>query len=169
MMDSVSLRPWEPADAGLLHSYFNNINIWNNMRDYIPHPYTPEDAEKFIADQAGLSPVQNFAIQIGTDLCGGIGILLRTDVYKMNVELAYWIAEPFWGKKIASQAVEQMTTYIFENFAINRIVAEVFEYNKPSMRVLEKNGYFLETVSRKGVLKNDYLVDNFIWVKQKIF
>ena len=62
-----------------------------------------------------------------------------------------------------------MTDYCFENFAINRIVAEVFEYNKPSMRVLEKNGYFLETVSRKSVLKNDFLVDNFIWVKQKIY
>jgi hypothetical protein len=34
--------------------------------------------------------------------------------------------------------------------------------------VLEKNGYFLETVRRKGILKNDYLYDEFVWVKQKI-
>jgi RimJ/RimL family protein N-acetyltransferase len=62
-----------------------------------------------------------------------------------------------------------MTEYTFENFSINRIVAEVFEYNRPSMRVLEKNGYYLQTVSRKGILKNDYLYDNYIWVNQKIY
>jgi RimJ/RimL family protein N-acetyltransferase len=62
-----------------------------------------------------------------------------------------------------------MTEYTFENFYINRIVAEVFEYNRPSMRVLEKNGYYLQTVSRKGILKNDYLYDNYIWVIQKIY
>ena len=139
------------------------------MRDYIPHPYTLDDAEKFIADQSNLSPVQNFAVLHGPDLAGGIGITLRSDVYKMNVELGYWVAEPFWGKKIATEAVRQMTEYVFENFAINRIVAEVFEYNRSSMRVLEKNGFFLENVSRKGVLKNGLLVDNFFWVKQKIY
>ncbi|MBI5856202.1 MAG: GNAT family N-acetyltransferase [Sphingobacteriales bacterium] len=168
-MSSISIRPWLAEDADLLTSYFNNIKIWNNMRDYIPHPYTIEEAEKFIAAQAGVSPVQNFAIIDGLNLTGGIGIILKSDVYKMNVELGYWIAEPFWGKGIATEAVRLMTGYVFETFAINRIVAEVFEYNKSSMRVLEKNGYFLETVSRKGVLKNDYLVDNFFWVKQKIY
>ena len=168
-MNSVSLRSWNSEDAALLQSHFNNINIWNNMRDYIPHPYSIDDAEKFIADQVDLLPVQNFAIVEGTELAGGIGITLRSDVYKMNVELGYWIAEPFWGRKIATEAVRLMTDHVFENFAINRIVAEVFEYNKPSMRVLEKNGYFLENVSRKGILKNEVLYDNFLWVKQKIY
>jgi RimJ/RimL family protein N-acetyltransferase len=62
-----------------------------------------------------------------------------------------------------------MVEYVFESFVINRIVAEVFDYNKPSMRVLEKNGFYLESVSRKGILKNDYLLDNFVWVNQKIY
>jgi RimJ/RimL family protein N-acetyltransferase len=62
-----------------------------------------------------------------------------------------------------------MSDYVFETFAINRIVAEVFDYNKSSMRVLEKNGYYLETVRRKGILKNDLLRDDFVWVKQKVY
>jgi [ribosomal protein S5]-alanine N-acetyltransferase len=87
----------------------------------------------------------------------------------MNVELAYWIAEPYWGQGIASEAVRLMTNYIFETFVINRIVAEVFECNKASMRVLEKNGFFLESVARKGILKNNLLMDNYYWVKQKFY
>lgn len=168
-MIAVTIRPWQTEDQSLLAAYFNNIQIWNNMRDYIPHPYTEEQAGKFILAQQDLEPAQNFAILLEGEVCGGIGILLKEDVYRMNVELAYWIAEPFWGKGIATEAVRLMTEYTFEHFAINRIVAEVFEYNKPSMRVLEKNGYYLQTVSRKGILKNDYLFDNYIWVKQKLF
>ena len=166
---SVSIRPWVLEDATVLALYLNNINIWNNMRNYLPYPYTLVDAEEFITAQVLISPVQNFAILNDNEVVGGIGILLKTDVYLMNVELGYWIGEPFWGLGIATEAVRLMTDHIFQSFAINRIVAEVFEYNKSSMRVLEKNGYYLETVSRKGLLKNDYLIDNYIWVKQKIY
>ena len=165
----VSIRPWLTEDATLLATYFNNVNIWNNMRNIIPNPYGIEDADRFIANQISLEPTQNFAIIESEALVGGIGINLKSDVYIMNVEIGYWLAEPFWGQGIATEAVRLMTNYIFETFAINRIIAEVFEYNKPSMRVLEKNGYYLENVSRKGILKNNYLYDNFIWVKQKIY
>lgn len=165
----ISLRPWSIEDAATLTAYFNNINIWNNLRDYIPHPYRTGDAVKFISDQSLLMPTQNFAILNEQEIVGGIGLILQEDVYKMNVELGYWVAEPFWGTGIATISVGLMTQYIFETFAINRVVAEVFDYNKASMRVLEKNGYYLESVRRKGILKNDLLTDDFVWVKQRIY
>lgn len=165
----ISLKPWAIEDATTLTTYFNNVNIWNNLHDYIPHPYTTEDAIKFINGQLELTPTQNFAILNEQEIVGGIGIILQKDVYKMNVELGYWVAEPFWGTGIASIAVGLMTAYIFDTFAINRIVAEVFEYNKSSMKVLEKNGYHLECVRRKGILKNDILVDDYVWVNQKVY
>ncbi|MFY8128577.1 MAG: GNAT family N-acetyltransferase [Chitinophagaceae bacterium] len=164
----ISLQPWSLDYKEQLVEYFNNINIWNNLRNYIPHPYTTEDAEKFILTQIETFPSQNFAIFNENELVGGIGINLCNDVYVMNVELGYWIAEPFWHQGIATIAVGLMTNYVFENFAINRIVAEVFEYNKPSMRVLEKNGYYLECLRRKSILKNNYLYDDYVWVKQKV-
>lgn len=165
----ISLRPWTIADASTLTAYFNNINIWSNLRDYIPHPYVVKDAEEFVTNQAAIEPTRNFAILNEGEIVGGIGIILQEDVYRMNVELGYWIAEPFWGQGIATIAVGLMTEYVFSTFTINRIVAEVFEYNKASMRVLEKNGYYLESVRRKGILKNDLLADDFVWVKLKIY
>ncbi len=165
----ISLRPWAIEDAATLTAYFNNINIWNNLRDYVPHPYTLEDSEEFITSQLALFPTQNFAIINEGEIVGGIGMVLLDDIYKMNVELGYWVAESFWHTGIATIAVGLMTNYIFETFAVNRIVAEVFEPNKGSMRVLEKNGFFLESVRRKGILKNELLMDDFVWVKQKIY
>jgi RimJ/RimL family protein N-acetyltransferase len=166
---NISLQPWKKEDAITLSGYYNNPNIWINLRDNIPNPYTLEDAEKFIEAQSELLSLQNFSILNGNEITGGIGITLLQDVYKMNVEMGYWVAEPFWGQGIASEAVRLMTQYVFDNYAINRIVCEVFEYNKSSMRVLEKNGFYLECVRRKGILKNDLLTDDFIWVKQKIY
>ena len=165
----IYLKTWAIDDAENLAKYLNNINIWNNLRDYLPYPYTIEDAEIFIAKQTEVFPTQNFAIISDDVIVGGIGINLLQDIYKMNVELGYWIAEPFWGNGIATEAIRLITSYIFENFSINRIVAEVFDYNKASMRALEKNGYHLETVTRKGILKNELLYDNYIWVLQKIY
>ena len=163
----ITLQPWTLEDAQRLSDCFNNINIWNNLRDYIPHPYHVKDAEQFIANQIQLFPTQNFAIVDEGEIVGGIGISLLEDVYKMNVELGYWVAEPYWGQGIGTISVGLMAEYVFANFVINRIVAEVFEYNKASMRVLEKNGFYLETVRRKGILKSDVLLDDFVWVKQK--
>src|ERR1700712_3353808 len=133
----ISLQPWQPADTTALATYYNNIIIWNNLRDYIPHPYTLEEAEKFILSQQEIFPIRNFAIAHGKEIVGGIGIVLLDDVYRMNVELGYWIAEPYWNQGIATVAVGLMTEYVFANFAINRIIAEVFDYNRASMRVLE--------------------------------
>lgn len=164
----VTLPYWNLEQENWLAENFNNQLIWNNLRNYIPFPYTQQDAHKFIVAQEAYFPQQNFAIKYGDDLAGGIGILLREDIYCMNVELSYWIAQPFWGLGIATQAVALLVPYVFQNFAINRIVAEVFEHNKASMRVLEKNGFHLESVQRKGIYKNEKLLDNYIWVLQKI-
>jgi RimJ/RimL family protein N-acetyltransferase len=41
----------------------------------------------------------------------------------------------------------------------------VFETNKASMRVLEKNGFKLECIHKKGVIKNGMLLDDYVWVK----
>ena len=44
----VSLRVLDENDALDLAFLANNINIWNNVRDYFPHPYSQEDADFFI-------------------------------------------------------------------------------------------------------------------------
>lgn len=165
----ISLRKWNETDAETLALLFNNLHIWNNLRDAVPFPYTLENAKQFIAQQQDTVPVQNFAILNHDEIVGGIGINLMEDIYRMNVEMGYWIAERFWGMGIATIATGLMSDYVFQTFAINRIVAEVFEPNKASMRVLEKNGFTLECVRRKGVLKNDVLLDDYVWVKHRVY
>lgn len=166
---AVTIRQWAIEDINSLVKYANNINIWNNLRDYFPHPYTEEHAKSWIDNNGNSTPLINFAIDLDGEAIGGIGLILNTDVYVMSAEIGYWIGEPFWGKGIVTEAIRQMTEYTFYYFDIVRIYAEVFENNKPSMRALEKNGYYLEGVRRKSVFKNGILMDDFIWVKLRGF
>jgi RimJ/RimL family protein N-acetyltransferase len=41
----------------------------------------------------------------------------------------------------------------------------VFEYNKASMKVLERSGFHLESVQKRSVIKNNEIIDEHIWVK----
>jgi RimJ/RimL family protein N-acetyltransferase len=162
---SVLIRKWNINDIEVLVQIANNINVWNNLRNYFPHPYTIEDAKSWLELVDVEGATLNFAIEFEGVLVGGIGLIPNSDVYVMSAEIGYWIGESYWGKGIATEAIRQITEYIFYNFDIIRIYAEVFENNKPSMRALEKNGFYLEGVRRKSILKNGNLMDDYIWVR----
>ena len=162
---AVLIRQWTATDLPNLLHHANNINIWNNLRNYFPHPYTEEAGKEWLEKTISATPVVNLAIDLDGEAIGGIGLILNTDVYIMSAEMGYWIGEAWWGKGIATEAIRQMVEYTFYYFDIIRLYAEVFETNKASMRVLEKNGFYLEGVRRKAVLKNGVLMDDYIWVK----
>ena len=162
---AVTIRQWVSTDLPNLVLYANNINIWNNLRNYFPTPYTEADAIAWLEKTIDASPIVNLAIDIDGQAIGGIGLILNSDVYVMSAEIGYLLGEPFWGQGITTEAVRQMVDYTFYYYDIVRLYAEVFEINKASMRVLEKNGFYLEGVRRKAVLKNGVLMDDYIWVK----
>ena len=161
----ITIRKWTTDDIHSLAKYANNINIWNNLRNYFPHPYTEEQAKAWIERVVDEVPIVSLAIDLDGEAIGGIGLILNSDVYMYSAEIGYWIGEPFWGQGIATEAIRQMIDYTFYYFDIVRIYAEVFENNKASMRALEKNGFYLEGVRRKSVFKNNTLMDDYIWVK----
>lgn len=161
----ILIRSWEFKDLDTLVFHANNINVWNNLRNYFPYPYTVEDGKAWLEKVVDAVPVINMAIDVDGEAVGGIGLILNGDVYLKSAEIGFWIGEDYWRKGIMTEALRQMTEYAFYYFDLVRLYAEVFETNKASMRVLEKNGFYLEGVRRKAVFKNDVLMDDYIWVK----
>lgn len=137
----------------------NNKKIWDNVRDIFPHPYSEKDAESFIKTQDEDDLKDNFAIECNGDFCGAIGLILEQDVYRKSAEIGYWVGEPYWGKGVATRAVDLLARYAFDELGLVRLYAGVFEYNRGSMRVLEKNGFIKEGISKKAVFKNDRFWD----------
>ncbi len=164
-MNKVVLRPWQKQDAQELAAVANNRNIWNNVRDALPNPYTVMDALQWISHVNNQNPVVNFAIVCNGLVTGSIGCTLRDDIARKCIEIGYFVGETYWGKGIASEAVKQLTEFIATRLDIVRIEAHVFASNKASMKVLQKNGFYLEAICRKAAYKNNELLDDYIWVK----
>lgn len=159
----IALRPYRTDDAEELAKKANNPKIARYLTDGFPHPYTLEHARSFISKSKSNHPVQVFAITYNDELIGGIGIHPQTDIMKLNAELGYWIAEDFWGKGIATFAIQQMVEYAFNNFDISRIYARPFGSNKTSAHILEKCGFTLEAKIENCIIKNGIVEDELIY------
>jgi RimJ/RimL family protein N-acetyltransferase len=143
---NIKLRKWIKGDIDSLVLFANNINISKNLADRFPYPYLREFGLDFIQRVSADNPTKIFAICLEELAIGSIGIFPKTDIHRKNAEIAYWIAEPYWGKGIATKAIQLMTQYTFNTFDISRIYAKPFGNNKISHSVLEKVGFKLEAV-----------------------
>ena len=139
----------------------NDRDIWLNLRDRFPHPYTRKDGLGFITLARRSQPEEHFAIDVGGDAVGAIGFLLRDDVDRVSAEVGYWIGRSYWGRGIATEALVGVTRYAFDTHGLTRMFATPFAHNLASCRVLEKAGYVLEGRLARSAIKNDQVVDQF--------
>lgn len=160
-----SLRHWTVRDKASLVRYANNRKIWMSLRDAFPHPYTEASAEAFLEMVGRQDPVTFFAIATSDEAIGGIGVSIGADVHRRTAELGYWLAEPFWGRGIVSEAVSAFTDYAFDQFDLVRIHAEPYAVNAASCRVLEKSGYVAEGLMRSNAIKDGRLLDQWLYAK----
>ncbi len=154
---SIKLRSFRQNDASTLVTLCNNKKIWDNVRDYFPHPYTKQDAMDFIKSATAKRPQEIFAIEYENQLVGCIGVHPQTDVYRLSAEIGYWIGEPFWGMGIATRAIRLVVTYAFNTLGVLKIYAGCFDFNLASQKVLLKAGFQEEATLKKAVFKNEVL------------
>jgi [ribosomal protein S5]-alanine N-acetyltransferase len=159
------LRPWSMDDVDSLVRYADNPRIAAGMRNAFPFPYTRDDAERFISTVACDEKNLFFAIVFKEEAIGSIGIHRLEDVYSCTAEIGYWLAEPFWGRGVITNAVQALVPVAFKLLPIERIQAGVFSSNVPSMRVLEKTGFIREAVHVKAIYKQGQLLDEVIYVR----
>lgn len=159
--EGFQIRSWTLEDIPSLARHANNPNISANLRDGFPYPYSEINAEIFIT--ANLNASLNFAIAVNEEAAGGIGLITGADVHRYTAEIGYWLAEPYWGRGIMPRAVQALTNYAFQHTDLIRIYASVFETNPASVRVLEKNGFQLEGILRKNVIKKGVIMDSYLY------
>jgi len=147
------VRPWRSSDASAVAKHANNANVARNLRDRFPHPYTASDARHFIESVMDARPMTNFAITVDGEPVGAIGFSPGSDVERYAAEIGYWLAEPFWGRGIAVEALELVTAYAFDECNLLRLFALPFADNDRSTRVLEKAGYAREGLLRASAVK----------------
>ena len=167
--NGITLRPWRESDLAALVRHADNFNIWINLRDAFPRPYNEEAGRHWLL--MALSEPTNIllAIDVDGEAIGGIGAHFLSDVYRINAEIGYWLAEEYWGRGIVSTAVNLLVDHVFGHYPdIQRIYADLFAYNPGSARVLQKCGFHLEAVHKNAVIKNGKVVDEHRYVRFRI-
>lgn len=161
---NVKIRSWDLSDAPYIAEFANNRNIADMLRDGFPYPYSIKDANNFI--QAAIkkdASAHLFAIDYEGISIGSIGAIFKDDIYRLNVEIGYWLAEEYWGKGITTKAIMLISRYIFTSFDTLRIFAEPFADNIGSQKALEKAGFRKEARFKNNIIKNGIIKDSMIY------
>ncbi len=157
------IRSWELGDETALASNVNNPNITRTLAARQPRTYTEAHAKAWIELCALEADPVNFAIACGSDVIGSIGLTLQRGARRQSAEVGFWIAEDYWGKGIATKALQAFSEYAFAQFGLLRLHAYVFDGNDASIRVLQKAGYTYEGTLSASITKDDRIIDELVY------
>jgi RimJ/RimL family protein N-acetyltransferase len=158
-LGACEVRSWDVSDLASLVAHANNRNVWINLRDRFPYPYTAADGRSFIRMARRTEPETFFAIAVAGEAVGAIGYVLQHDVERVSAEIGYWLGEAWWGKGLVTEAVKAVTAYAVDRHGLSRVFAVPFAHNTASVRVLEKAGYVLEGRLRRSAIKDGHIID----------
>ena len=150
------LRALRPDDAPTIAQLAGHREIADTTLS-IPHPYSVEKAQEWIATHAGPQNTTKqlvFGITTRADgqLIGTVG-LREIDIEHCHAEMGFWIGVGCWGNGYATEAAKAVIRYGFAELKLNRIYAHHMVRNPASGRVLEKIGMKREGLLRQRVRK----------------
>lgn len=159
--DDLRLSAIHERDKTAFVAALNDKEIYDHTLR-IPYPYTEADAEAFI-DRANAATAHrghpvHFAIRNVQDQL--IGVCGFDDLsYGHRAEIGYWLARPHWGRGVMTDVIRSVCALAFEQWALVRITAHVFDFNLRSARVLEKNNFVCEGRLKKCCHKDGRFID----------
>ena len=163
--DGFYLSSVQPNDKFALLKHFEAKEISDATLN-IPYPYSEADADRWINRRIEISRSQakevTFAIrQDDGEMVGAVGSGSFEVGTSHRAGIGYWLARPYWGRGVMTDAVRAYVRYAFNELGLLRLTAHVYTFNVGSARVLEKNGFKLEGLLRKHYLKGEALHDAY--------
>ncbi|MBY0271804.1 MAG: GNAT family N-acetyltransferase [Alphaproteobacteria bacterium] len=131
--ERLTLRPLRVEDAVLIQHLLNDKDIAEKLRR-VPHPYTFQDAETFVA----------FAQRsMAEGKCVILAIVRRSDQQFMGVissegELGLWLGKPYWGQGYGTEAMGALVHFCFHVLKQKELKASALKTNAASRRIFEK-------------------------------
>ncbi|RDG38526.1 GNAT family N-acetyltransferase [Streptomyces corynorhini] len=149
------LRPFEPADIPAHIEMMNDemVTAWTS----VPHPYTREDAERWVGSIAPAERLQGHGIAFAvieflTQRLVGVVRLRRTNWHALATEAAYVTAPWARGEGYATESALAVAQWLFRDQKFERIEVRTPADNTASQQVAQKIGCISE-----GVLRNAWI------------
>lgn len=145
------LRKVEKGDANSILKYMSDKEV---MKYYGLEPFkTISDAlseiswyQSILNEKTGIR--WGITLKGEDEVIGSCGFLNMISQH-YRTEIGYELSKSYWGKGIASEALEAVIRYGFEHLKLQRIEALIEPPNTPSQKLAEKQGFI-----REGLLRN---------------
>ena len=137
------LRPWRESDSKSLYKYAKNPNV-SETAGWSAHKNQKESRDIIVNV---LSANETYAITLRgkENAIGSIGIMFKNEsnliIGEHDIEIGYWIGEPFWGHGFVTEALSAVIEHAFKDLSSETIWCGYFEGNERSKRVQEKCGF----------------------------
>ncbi|MGB3328763.1 MAG: GNAT family N-acetyltransferase [Thermomicrobiales bacterium] len=156
-----TLRPFTLADAPDVQAHLADPRIapWTLN---IVHPYPDGAAAGWIAThgpdaEAGTAITWAIVTSENDRPIGAIAIHLEPR--HSRGEIGYWLATPWWGQGVMTEAAHTVVAYGFTGLGLHRIQATCLPHNIGSYRVMEKAGMIFEGILRDYVRRDGISTD----------
>ena len=161
-----ALRRWRKSDVDELVRLADDREVWRNLGDRFPHPYTRKDAQGWLREGSKTPAEASLAIELDSALAGGLGFKFWSDpIFRGTSEVGYWLGREHWGRGTMTRALLAAVPWAFERWDLIRIEAGVFETNPASARVLEKAGFRLEARLERSVIKDGEVLARLLYAR----
>jgi RimJ/RimL family protein N-acetyltransferase len=156
------IRPFKDADLEPLFAYRNDPLIAKYQGWNIPYPR--ERALKWITNADASVGGGRFKAALELESTGEmIGDISfeRTKDDVQQAHIGYTLARKHWHQGYATEAMQRLLAYLFDELELHRIVAETDVLNEPSWCVLERLGFrreahLVENVWFRGAYASEY-------------
>jgi ribosomal-protein-alanine N-acetyltransferase len=165
--ERLTLKPHTAANLEWLNALFNDPDE-QYFNDDSPPKEAPESLEETqklldrILNRPADSGHIDYAIhRRGDDDLIGCGMIAHIDCYNRRCDLGISMGynKENWGKGYAREAMQAVITYCFTELDLNRIAAQVYEFNMRSIRLFESLGFRREGAKRQYIFKNGTFKD----------
>jgi ribosomal-protein-alanine N-acetyltransferase len=164
------LRNWSPSDIPALVEGLNDLSVARWLA-FVPHPYTREDAERWIdhctsaASKPGSPAGYEFAIELKSErkAIGGVSLRQISPLHG-TAGGGIWLSARYHGHGYGSEAFGEKIRFAFEDLKLRRLDNGFFKGNDASRAMQERFGYQVEGDRRQayrcmadGELKDEVL------------
>jgi ribosomal-protein-alanine N-acetyltransferase len=149
------LRELRPDDAEDLFAFRSDPYV--QRYNSVPHQDIAESAamiERLATYYAHSEQITWAGALRDTDQVIGL-YSLRWEPGHQRAEIGYDLNREFWGRGLASEALQAMLAFAFDVLELHRVEAQTIADNHESTRLLRRFGFQLEGVRREYSLEED--------------
>lgn len=148
--ETVELRTIEDEDVEFLQELVNDPRVRSGLGN--TDPVTMEEEREWVESLAERDDYHFLVVADGIPV-GVVGLNQVNDVWGV-AEAGYFLDPDHWGNGYATDALQTLCGFAFEERRLEKVTAKAYETNPASRRVIEKVGF-----TEEGVLRDEAFLD----------